>query len=129
MRLLAKTGITVISALLLPCAGDSQSASDPILQKVCAGSCAGALAKVTPWYNSIGKIDYYEFFGDLRSCPHPPLILYDSQGRETLTIPSQPLDPNSKEMTEQFKTLHQKRKELLRGHTPGKAIFCSEVHR
>ena len=72
---------------------------------------------------------YYEFLGDLKSCSHPPVILYDSKGREALTIPNQPLDPNNKEMTEKFKNLQQKREELLKDHTPSKAVFCSEVHR
>lgn len=118
-----------ISPFLPPCAGNSKPAPDPILQKICTGSCAGNMASVTPWYDSTGKIGYYEFSGDLRGCSHPPLIIYDSKGREALTIPNQPLDPSNKEMTEKFKKLHQKREELLKGHTPSKAIFCSEVPR
>lgn len=129
MKLLTKTATLILLALVLPCAGNPQPASHPTLQKVCAGSCAGGMAKVTPWCDSTGKIGYYEFSGDLRSCSHPPLILYDSQGREALTIPNRPLDPNNKEMAETFKKLHQKREELLTGHTPSKTIFCSEVHR
>ena len=46
-----------------------------------------------------------------------------------LPIPNQPFDPKKKEMIEEFKKLHQKRKELLKGYTQSKAIFCSEVHR
>jgi hypothetical protein len=87
------------------------------------------MASVTPWYNSMGKIGYYEFSGDLRTCSHPPLILYDSKGLEALTVPNRPIDPNNKEIVEKFKKLHQKREELLKGHTPSKAIFCSDVLR
>jgi hypothetical protein len=129
MKLLTKNGITILLAFLLPWAGNSQPAPDSILQKLCIGSCAGGMASVTPWYDSTGKIGYYEFSGDLRGCSHPPLIIYDSTGREALTIPNQTLDPGNKEMTEKFKKLHQKREELLKGHTPSKAIFCSDVPR
>jgi len=125
----AKTLALIPFALLLTRAGSAQPPPDPVLQKICTGSCAGGMASVTPWYNSTGTTDYYEFTGDLRSCSHPPLILYDAKGREALTIPNQPLDSNNKEMVEKFKKLHQKRKELLKGHIPSKAIFCSEVHR
>lgn len=128
MQLFANNTIIVLT-FLLPCVGNSQPAADPIVQKICTGSCAGAMAKITPWQNWTGKISYYEFSGDLRTCSHPPLILYDSKGRETLTIPSQPLDPNNKEVVEKFEKLRQKREELLKGHTPSKAIFCSEVLR
>jgi len=121
--------VNIVLAFLLPCAGRSEPAPDPILQKICTLSCAGGLASVTPWYDSTEKIGYYEFSGDLRSCSHPPLILYDSKGREALTIPNQLFDPRKKEMIEEFKKLHQKRKELLKGYTQSKAIFCSEVHR
>jgi hypothetical protein len=121
--------MTILLAFLLPCAGNSQPAPDPILQKICTGSCTAGMASVTQWYNSTGKIGYYEFSGDLRSYSHPPLILYDSKGRAALTIPNQPLDPNNKEMIEKFKKLYQKRKELLQGHTPSKAILCSEIPR
>lgn len=112
MNLFTKNGIIIFLVFLLSWAGDSQSAPDPILQKLCTGSCAGAMAKVTPWLNSTGKIGYYEFSGDLRNCSHPPLILYDSKGREALTIPNQPLDASNEEMVEKFKKLHQKREEL-----------------
>jgi hypothetical protein len=81
------------------------------------------LASVTPWYDSTGKIGYYEFSGDLRSCSHPPLTLYDSKGREALTIPNQLFDPRKKKMIEDLKKVHQKRKELLKGYTQSKAIF------
>jgi len=92
MKLLAKTLTRILLALVLPCAGNPKPAPDPFLQKVCGESCAGAMAKVIRWYDSTGKIAYYDFSGDLRSCSHPPLILYDSKGREALTIPNQPLD-------------------------------------
>ena len=129
MKLFINNPVTILLTFLLPCAGHSEPAPDPILQKICTLSCAGGLASVTPWYDSTGKIGYYEFSGDLRSCSHPPLILYDSKSREALTIPNQPFDPRNKEMIEEFNKLHQKRKELLKGHTQSKAIFCSEVHR
>lgn len=128
MKVYTNTVTLILLALVLPCAGNPQPASDPVLQKVCAESCAGAMAKVTRWYDSTGKIDYYEFTGDLKSCSHPPLILYDSKGREALAIPNQPLDPHNKEMIETFKKLQQKREELLKGHTLSKPVFCSEVH-
>ncbi len=129
MKLFINNPVNIVLTFLLPCAGRSEPALDPILQKICTLSCAGGLASVTPWYDSTGKIGYYEFSGDLRNCSHPPLILYDSKGREALTIPNQPFDPRKKETIEEFKKLHQKRKELLKGHTQSKAIFCSEVHR
>jgi thioredoxin-related protein len=84
------------------------------------------MAWVTAWSDSTGKIDYYEFAGDFRTCPHPPLVLYDSKGREVLTIPNQPIDPNNKEMVENFEKLRQKRKKLLDGHTHSKPLLCSE---
>jgi hypothetical protein len=114
MKLFTENGMTILLTFLLLCAANSQPAPDPIVQKICSGSCAGGIASVTPWCNSTGKIGYYEFSGDLRTCSHPPLILYDSKGREALTIPNQPLDSNNKEMVEKFKKLHQKREELLK---------------
>jgi hypothetical protein len=87
------------------------------------------MASVTEWYDSTGKIAYYELSGDVRICPHAPLILYDSKGREALSIPNQPIDPNNKEIAENLKKLHQKRDEFLSGHKPSKRIFCSEVSR
>ena len=125
MRLFAHNTIIVLT-FLLSAGGHSQPAPDPILGKICTGTCSGGMASVTPWLNSTGKTGYYEFSGDLRTCSHPPLVLYDSKGREALTIPNQPLDADNKEMTEKFKKLHQKREELLKGHTPSRAIFCSE---
>jgi hypothetical protein len=129
MKLLTKTMLIVILTFLLSAAGNSQPAADPVLRKICTGPCTGGVAAVTAWYDSTGKIDYYELSGDLSICPHPPSILYDSKGREALTIPNQPVDPNKKEMVENFKKLHQKRKQLLNGHTPSKRMFCSEVPR
>jgi hypothetical protein len=129
MKLFSNNLLITLSTFLLCCPGHSEPAPDPILQKICTGSCAAELASVTPWYDSTGKVGYYEFSGDLRSCSHPPLILYDSKGREVLTIPNQPLDPKKKEMMEKFEKLQQKRKELLKGHTQSEAIFCSEVRR
>lgn len=126
---MTSNGLTILLVSLVAFVGKSQPAPDFVLQKVCAGSCVGAMARVTRWYDSTGKIGYYEFSGDLRNCSHPPLILYDSKGREALTIPNQHLDPNNKVMTENFKKLHQKREELLKGHAPSKATFCSDVHR
>lgn len=125
MSLLSNTTIIILT-FLLSHAGHSQSVADPIFSKICTGSCAGGMASVTPWLNSTGKIGYYEFSGDLRTCPHPSLVIYDSKGGEALTIPNQPLDANNKEMTEKFKKLHQRREELLKGHTRSKAIYCSE---
>ena len=119
----------MVLSFLLPAAGYSQPAPDPILRKICTGSCTGGVASVTAWYNSAGKVDYYEFSGDLGTCSHPPLILYDSKGREALTIPNQPIDPKKKEMTGNFEMLHGKRKQLLSAHTPSKPIFCSEISR
>jgi len=129
MKLFTNTIFIVVLTFLLSASGNSQPAPDPVLRKVCSGSCAGGVASVTAWYDSTGKIDYYELSGDLRTCSHYPLILYDSRGREALVIPNQPVDPKEKEMVENFEKLHQKRKELLNGHTPSKPIFCSEIPR
>ena len=114
---------------LLSASGNSQPAPDPVLRKICTGSCTGGLASVTAWRDSAGKMDYYEFSGDLRICPRGPVILYDSKGREALTIPNQPVDPQKKEMVESVRKLHQKRQELLNAHTPSKRMSCSEVPR
>ena len=129
MKLFPNSMVMLVLSFLVPASGISQTAPDPILRKICTGSCAGRMASVTAWHNSAGKVVYYEFSGDLSSCLHPPLVLYDSKGREVLTIPSQPMNPKEKEMVEHFEKLHQKRKQLLSGHTPSKPIFCSEISR
>jgi len=128
MKLLTNNTIIVFT-FLLSVAGNSQPVPDPILSKICNGSCTGGVASVVAWHNSAGKTGYYELSGDVSTCSHPPLILYDAKGREVLTIPNQPVDPKKKEMVENFEKLHQKRKELLNGHTPSKPIFCSEIRR
>src|SRR5262245_27673362 len=121
------TNAIVILILLLPAAGNSQQTSNPVLHKICTGSCTGGMTSVTGWYDSKGKIAYYELSGDLSICPHATLILYDSKGLEALTIPNQPVDPKNKESIENLEKLHQKRKELLNGYTPAKPISCSEI--
>lgn len=120
---------TIVLIFLLIAVGNSEGTPDPVLNKICTGSCTGGVASVTVWRDSTGKTAYYELSGDLRSCSHPPLILYDSHGREVLAIPNQPVDPNKKEMVESLDKVHQKRKELLNGHTPSKPVFCSQLAR
>ena len=129
MKLFTNGVVIIVVLLFLAAAANSQTAPDPILRKICTDSCTGGLASVTTWYNSTGTAGYYEFSGDLRTCSHPPLILYDSKGREALTIPNQPVDPKNKKVVENFEKLHEKRKQLLSGHTPSKPIFCSEISR
>lgn len=83
------------------------------------------MASVTPWLDSQGKPHAYEFRGDLSTCSHPPLIFFDSEGKEVLTIPEVPLNPQDSVQSARFKELHEKREGLLKGLSRGKASFCS----
>jgi hypothetical protein len=129
MKLFPSNMVVMLLTFLLTATGNCQTAGDPILRRICRGSCTGRLASITAWYNSEGKVDYYELSGDVSTCSHPPLILYDSKGREALTIPNQPIDPRKKEIVKNLEKLRQKRKQLLSAHSPSKSIFCSEIMR
>jgi hypothetical protein len=128
MKLFTNNLLIVVSTFAL-CAATPTPDTEPVLRKICSASCTGGVASITTWHDSTGKIGYYELSGDVGTCPHAPLILLDSRGREALTIPNQPVDPHDKATVENLKQLHQKRKELLNGHTASKPLFCSDIPR
>lgn len=66
-----------------------------VMQKVCASECAGPFARVTVFRDQAGKAAKLRFDGDLDVCSHPPRSYHDAEGRVTLTVAEEPVEPGS----------------------------------
>lgn len=101
--------------------------SKNVLKEICSGSCSGNFARIIPWSKPNGSIQFYEFFGDRQNCSHPPVIIYDSQGKVKLNLPEHPINPNNKKEFAQDQKLDKKHKMLLRDLKETKPVFCVNV--
>jgi hypothetical protein len=63
--------------------------------KICAHPCGGNFARITVFRDASGAVGRLMFDGDLEACSHPPRIYFDAQGHESLTIPLEPVVPDS----------------------------------
>lgn len=98
---------------------------NPVIQKICAGTCSGKMAWVQAWNDGAGKVKVYQYQGDLSACSHPPQIFYEAGGKELGSLPEFPVNPQDPVAMGRLKGLQEKRAEWLKGLSAGEKSWCA----
>jgi hypothetical protein len=95
-----------------------------LIAKVCAaGTCTGEMARIEVWRDVSGAIGRLVYDGDLQRCSHPPRSYHDRDGKQTLAIPFEPVEPGSPKALEYERS----QKEQLDGLTKDRQVFCGKL--
>ena len=96
-----------------------------VIAKLCAEApCSNERARVRVFYRQ-NAIHRYAHDGDLRTCSHPPTVVFDSAGKKVGSIPEEPISRGSareKEMEAQKAALFDGSKHLVTYDCSGKWV-------
>jgi hypothetical protein len=100
---------------------------DPVVKKICRGTCSGKMAWVQGWNDAARKVQVYQYQGGLDACSHPPQIFYDLGGKELGAFPEFPVNTQDPASMTRLKELQAKRDGWLKGLSSGKKWWCSSI--
>jgi hypothetical protein len=97
------------------------AADEALITRVCSGTCSGRMARVEIWRDASGAIGRLVYDGDIQRCSHPPRYYFDRDGKQTLAIPFEPIEPGSPKALEYQRT----QAEQIAGLTKDRVVSCA----